>query len=153
MDDTSRAICLTMRETGDYSAAPILADALEEGGFRDYDVLRELRAGPPRWRSERLVATLLGGAHAAAVTTLDELAERLGPGDYPGGHGLMTYEKLVEAARSYVETGDDGLGDGSMSWSNESCGVEFGSLFWPAFTLVTGVPGPDDASSFLSCAC
>ncbi len=37
----------------------------------------------------------------------------------------MTYVMLMEAAQSFVKTGDDALGAGSMNWSNASCEPEF----------------------------
>ena len=144
-------LCAGKREAQDYSAAPILADALQDADYPDAEVLRRLRGPLARWEAERLVALVYSDRTAAAVRGIEKYAEELGEGGYPANPPAMTYERLVEAARRFVESGDDGLEGGSMDWSNKS--VDGNDAFWVNYQLVTGTPVPANGYDFLSCSC
>jgi hypothetical protein len=144
-------LCEGMREAQDFSAAPILADALEDADYPDAEMLKKLRGALQPWEAERLVALVYSDESAAAVAWMDAFAGELGEGGYPGGLPAMTYARLIEAAREFAATGSDGLGGGSMNWSNEICDRE--SEFWASYRLVTGAPPPGDTGWFLACTC
>lgn len=149
-------LCEAMREARDYSAAPILADALQDADYPHAHELAALRSGDaPAWALEMLVAGVYTDEGRAAVQRVADLAVNLGPGGYPGDLPALSYQDLMRAAHAYVTTGDDGLGDGSMNWSNEMMDCE--RQFWADFTLITGRPGKDLGehgwSDFLSCSC
>lgn len=146
-------LCQGMREARDYSACPILADALQDADYPDTAVLALLRAGGAQlWELERAVALVYSVESAEAVAWLEWYAELLGVGSYPGGHGALTYPMLMNAARSFADTGDDGLGKGSMDWSNATCDPEY-EQFWPKWALVAGRVPPDDNEGFFACTC
>jgi len=154
--ETVLLLCAGMREAGDYSAAPVLADALVEAGYDDADVLASLRRhAPPRPEIEREVAILYSDETAAAVRRIAEFAGFLGYGGSPGNHGEMTYDMLMTAATAYVDTGDDGLDDGSMNWSNASMDRDTMAAFWADWALVVGRAPPPSYTTgeFLSCEC
>lgn len=153
-------LCEGMRESQDYSATPILADALQDADYPHAGVLARLRNDLPLWEAERLVALIYSDKTADAVEWLDGYALELGPAGYPMYFDLendapevvMTYEMLVNAAREYATTGDDGLGAGSMSWSNATCDENY-KQFWDKWALVTGGAKPNDDDGFFSCSC
>jgi hypothetical protein len=144
-------LCEGMREAQDYSAAPVLADALQDADYPDGGVLARLRGPLERWEAERLVALIYSDRTAAAVEAIEGYAEELGEGGYPANPPAMSYERLMEAARRFVESCDDGLEGGSMDWSNAS--MDGNEAFWANFQLVTGTPVPANGYDFLSCTC
>lgn len=151
-------ICERIRETGDYSACPILADALQDAGCDDEVLLAELRDGPSQIRAERLVSLIHSDETAAAVRLLDEFVQLLGEGGYPGDIPVMTYEILMDAARKYAEYPDsEPLGDGSMNWSNATAEPEVEWLFWRAFEAVTriktGFENQERGTELFNCHC
>ena len=146
------ALCESMRQLQDYSALPILADALEESGYDNRAMLDSLRDPicSPLW-AEHFVARIYSDETEAAVKWIGEYVERLGVGGYPGGLPHMTYQMLMEAAGKFASTGDSGFGEGSMNWSNESCDSDH--KFWRMWALVTARTPPKDAYEFLACSC
>lgn len=171
-------LCRAMRATRDYSATPILADALQDAGYDVEYALESLRhPGVARWRLERMVAVLYSDETSAAVERIAALAERMGEPDYPGAFGgcpveRMTYEELMRAATAYVETGNDGLGSGAMGWSNmgvddadpkrpaswpnpptADSGLTVEDQFWADWSLVTGRPSPEHPHAIFRCEC
>jgi hypothetical protein len=133
---TVSLLCQSMREAQDYSATPILADALQEAGCDDAALLEALRGGRPFWSAERLVAQVYSDETAAAVTWVEGFVADLGEGGYPGHLPMMTYEMLMEGARAFNAGDEYPFGDGSMDWSNVS--DERDHEFWAAFQKVTG---------------
>jgi hypothetical protein len=133
-------ICERIRETGDYSACPILADALQDAGCDDEKILAELRSELSPIHSERLVSFVYSEKTAEAVRRIDGFVVELGEGGYPGNLPAMTYETLMDAARKYAEHPDSNpLGAGSMNWSNATAEPEVEIQFWKDFELVTGI--------------
>ena len=130
-------LCQSMRKAQDYSATPILADALQDAGCDDAALLDALRGELPFWSAEREVARIYSDETAAAVScTVETFVADLGEGGYPGNLPTMTYEMLIEGARTFNAGEDYPFGDGSMNWSNES--DERDHDFWTAFQKVTG---------------
>ncbi len=146
-------LCQGIREAQDYSACPILADALQDADYPNADVLAILRdLNAARGERERALALVYSAESAEAVEWLEWYAEQLGHGGYPGGHGVMTYSMLMVAARSFADTGSDELGNGSMNWSNATCDPEY-NQFWSKWALVAGRTPPEDDEFFFACFC
>jgi hypothetical protein len=146
------ALCESMRQLQDYSALPILADALEESGYEHWQSLEVMRdTSIPLWQAERMAAIIYSPESLAAIHWIDSYAFNLGVGGYPGGLPQMTYQMLMEAARKWAANEDDGLGAGSMNWSNLD--MKHGKTFWKMWALVTARTPPDDTYEFLSCSC
>lgn len=153
------SLCQSMREAGDYSAMPILADALEEANYDDDDTLGVLRAGvTDPTEAERFNALILSDETARAVANVEHLAAELGPPGYydddDRSDGEMSYARLMEAAKEYatsVERGEDGkyLHMGT----NEEYKDRDLKSFWQAYQLITGRTVADDDASFFSCSC
>ena len=149
-------LCQAMRAAQDYSALPILADALQDAGYDDPGALEQLRSPQDLWKAEKAVALLMSEETAAAVRWVERFATELGEGGYPGSLPALTYESLMEAAREYAGGENDSpFGDGSMHWSNEVSGRE--QEFWANYEKVTGtkidfeIPG--DGTAFFACYC
>lgn len=68
------SLCEAMRQSRDYSATPILADALEEASFPDEEVLRQLRGQLEPWQAERLTALVYSDKTNEAVRRIEEIA-------------------------------------------------------------------------------
>ena len=123
-------------ELQDYSATPILADALQDAGCDDAALLEALWGELPFWSAERERRRIYSDETAAAVSRVETFVADLGEGGYPGNLPTMTYEMLIEGARTFNAGEDYPFGDGSMNWSNES--DERDHDFWTAFQKVTG---------------
>jgi hypothetical protein len=172
------SLCLAMREARDYSACPILADALQEAGMpEDHSLLAQLRdVDLPTYRREQFVAMIYSEESLQAMLRIENLADRMGVPGYPSyftegeeRNQPMTYERLMAAATRYADTGDDGLGDGSMDWSNlggeradgsgwwdpdEPDKLSVEDQFWKDWSLVTGRPIPDGSDgAIFRCSC
>jgi hypothetical protein len=150
------SLCESMRECQDYSALPILADALQDAGCDDDSTLSALRATLPHWKGERVAAIIYSNASAAAVAWVDAYADSLGPEGYPsnnwdsdGDDPTMTYQRLMESAHEYAKTGESPFN--SMNYSNASCDPEYNE-FWRNFTTITGVT-VSETDSFFQCVC
>lgn len=124
------AICHRIRDKKDYDAAAILADALEDDGYRDQDILQTLRdhhrfsslKNRPIWIM-RAVCKVLGGEYARAVEWLDNfiyLANREANIDRKGLEGNeLTYERLIETLIDNIPLDDDGYQLGEpFSWDH-----------------------------------
>lgn len=164
--DTVLALCRTIRETEDYNACPILADALQDAGCDDEQLLDALRGPPAFPYSPVLVAVVNEPVGAArAVKAIEDLAARLGPHqtedyDYvtgastPGRVQEMNFEVLMTAGR-----GADGLIQyGSDSWRDEMTNEAY-DLFWKSYAVLTGEAPPADTYypdklvRFIGCSC
>lgn len=144
-------ICQAIRETHDYSACTVLADALEDAGFEYQEVLKELRGTLEPWQGERLVAIIYSEETAQAVQQIEKVAGEMGPRafceeeDNYGVESQTTYERLMRVGHRWtvnvdkyggeytVENGSDDLRD---SWSGERF-----TEFWKAYQLITGRHG------------
>jgi hypothetical protein len=149
------SLCLAMRESRDYRATPILADALEDIGCDEPDLLSLLRSERPTWEAERLVALVYSDETAEAVHWLEAFANELGEGGFPGGLPAMTYERLLQAAHAFNAGDMEPFEDGSMNWSNASMGHDL--AFWTAFQKLTGArlhfEPAEYGAEFFACTC
>jgi hypothetical protein len=155
--ETVVALCQAMRETRDYSATPILADALEEAGYGDEKVLSQLRGSLSHGEAERLVALIYSDKTAEAVKRLEEIAAWLGPGSiYELGEGYgekipMDYKRLMDAAGRWIESEDSTTQHGWESWRDSF--PSRAREFWEQYQIITGRKPPDDTASFFHCSC
>ena len=167
---TITALCQSIRQGRDhFVGCPILADALDEIDYPHRRVTRTLRTRirtgdyvldlPRVVTLERIVACLYSPETQLAVRWVGHYARNeLGRSGYPAWELSMNYTRLMVAAHRYNDTGDDGLREdgwgGSMHWSNATLDGNY-KLFWPKFTLITGVPrtDSDEWDQFLRCGC
>jgi hypothetical protein len=151
------ALCEAMRQSRDYSATPILADALEEASFPDEDVLKQLRAVLEPWRAERLVALIYSDKTAEAVKRIEEIAAWLGPGaieEFDEGYGEripMDYERLLEAAGRWIDGEEFTTQYGWEEWRDSF--PSRAQEFWHHYEIITGRKPPNDDDSFFACSC
>lgn len=167
------ALCQSMRESDDYSATPILADALQEAGCGDEALLARLRSGVAegKWDDERLVAIAFSAGTAAAVAWVDALAAEMGDsygyddeGDLDASPTQpMNYGVLVTAAADYVSRGDFLTQWGAENWRDVMYEGDNVQKFWDCYKAITGkscgtssdgmgIPRTT-APSFISCSC
>lgn len=146
-----------MRQSRDYSATPILADALEEAEFSDEEVLRQLRGALEPWRAERSVALIYSEKTNAAVKRIEEIAVWLGPGaieefgeDY-GEKIPMSYERLMEAAGRWIDDQQLTTQHGWEAWRESF--PDRAREFWEHYQIITGRKPPEVDDSFFSCSC
>lgn len=174
--DQTRQICLTVRETGDYGGLPILADAIQEAGCENTELLDRLRAAPQNEiEDQKLTAMLWSEEGEEAVRWIEDLAENIlgdshGYRDYdydgvvPGSEITqpMNYEVIMKAAASWEEgeergrSGDGWGGNyvtqvGSENWRDHF--PSYAEGFWKRFALITGITPYDPGASFFSCSC
>jgi hypothetical protein len=126
-------ICQRIRETADYSALPILADALQDAGCDDEIALRQLRSELRPTATQRLVCLIHGGEPAAAVRWLEEIAPKFFR-DYPN-EDSCTYEEIMEAAEMCVTNSGNYLPPVDYPMAYDTALSE---RFWDNFEMVTG---------------
>ena len=147
------ALCRLMLDERKFDALPILADALEDAGCADDELLGRCR-GPALKPvlAERLVNLVYSEETAAAVRWLERFARDVGyEYDEPETY---SYEQVVEIGRR-------GLSSGHMHfWSD--AGAEFfrdggDNLreFFRNWSIVTGITVPDETRDGITvgCAC
>ncbi len=154
------AICQAMRETGDYSGCPILADALQEADCYDELLLMALRSSDFHGAdAERAVACVFSDECRGAVQKIEEIADALGHnygyGEETDGGGpvdVMDYGFLMQAAQTWLRHEDYTTQVGSEEW--RSYFPSYADAFWEAYQIVTGkvVPGTKQ-HSFFACSC
>jgi hypothetical protein len=127
-------ICRRLRETADYSALPILADALQDAGCDDEVELARLRSEITVTAGQRLVCLVHGGEPAAAVRWIEDMATKFLT-EYRHPHPY-TYDEIVDAAEKYLTTGDtDYLPSIHYSMAFDE---ELSKRFWDNYETITG---------------
>jgi hypothetical protein len=139
-----------MLDLRQFDALSILADALEEAGCDDSELLALCRDPALKPVSaERTVNLVYSDETAAAVQWLERFAQEIG---YESGH--YTYEYIVQA-------GHEAIRDGHYCWGTDA-GADFFRKsddnrreFFRNWSLVTGVVIPEEAQEGItfSCAC
>jgi hypothetical protein len=151
------ALCEAMRQSRDYSATPILSDALEEASFDEREVLDELRGDLLEGDAERLVALIYSDKTAEAVKRIEEIAAWLHPGAiFELGEGWadeipMNYQRLMDAARRWLDSEVATTEYGSENWRDTL--PSRANEFWENFEIITGRTPPDKTDSFFHCSC
>lgn len=161
----------SMRHTADFSALPILADALEDAGYDNAAVLAELRGGPHDFATGCIAtAKLLGGQLALSLQWIAHLALTLryaeqdehdrydeNPDNYSSGSPLrgtgqqMSAHFLIAAARRMEVENDITWQYGGQSWMGAMNAHRY-TEFWRHYAAVTGTEFRD-RGSFISCSC
>jgi hypothetical protein len=158
-------LCQSMREAQDYSALPILADALQDAGCGDDELLRQLRGcSLERWQSERLVAVIYSAESATAVKWLEEFTRSINYYDkYDDETGEPVGAKSDTDPHTYagvIEQGREGKEGGEMFFGSDAGADYFRESdenvreFFKNWSLATGEAMPDDLSDLsVHCAC
>src|SRR5262249_30210686 len=77
------ALCRRMLDTREFDALPILADALQDAGCTDAELLKQCQApGPKPVQAERLVNLIYSDETAAAVRWLEQFVRDINYRDY-----------------------------------------------------------------------
>lgn len=143
---TVLSMCQQMRETRDYNALPILADALEDAGYDNADMLGKLRMVSRRNakanEAARLACLIEGGEYAEAAEWLDDLAAEMD----------VTYNALMEAADDWVLHGNYTTQYGSQWW-RDTLDSSRAPSFWQRYEIVTGRKPESETDTFFSCSC
>lgn len=147
------ALVNDMRQSQDFGNLPILADALEDGGYADDGVLAKLRAGLDYVAACRLLCELLGGEYAESVKWMEDFARRMRSDDGDPRYDI-DYDGVMEAARDYLSGGWGRSGRG-YHWQDTF--EENRREFWRHYEVLTGrAVDPDiedDYGSVFSCSC
>jgi hypothetical protein len=165
-------LCQSMREARDYSALPILADALQDAGCGDDELLKQLRGGSlERWQAERLVALIYSAESAAAVRWLEQFVRDINYDEYDDykyneetGEETYTNRRQSDAdphSYSYViDQGREGAGGRGMFFGSDAGADYFRESeenvreFFRNWSLATGEAMPDDLGDLsVRCAC
>lgn len=147
------ALCQSMRESQDFSATPILADALQDVGCDDADMLATLRRSSLRYSEAAImVAEIWDAKGQSSVEWLRSFVDRA---DCPG---MLT---TFAAATGHHDENDGG--DGYMRSSRWDEYLHFGGIdahgeippeFWDHVQIVSGKPiDQADRASDFSCSC
>ncbi|MDY3553900.1 hypothetical protein R5W24_003014 [Gemmata sp. JC717] len=158
------ALCRRMLDAREFDALPILADALQDAGCTDPEVLAQCQDGAlSRARAERLVSLVYSDETAAAVRWLEQFVRDINYHDYkdendevgaPSDTDPHTYEYAIEVGRSGLEEGHMSFGsDAGADFFRE--GGDNMRTFFRNWSLVTGVPVSDEdqGNISVSCAC
>jgi hypothetical protein len=142
-----------MLDNREYDAMPILADALQDAGCTDNELLGLCLATDLKpILAERAVNLIYSEETAAAVRWLEQFAKDIGYDDEDPP--TYDYERMVEL-------GYEGVTDGVMHFCTTT-GADFFCMneenqreFFQNWSLVTGVTVPDEtlANMSFSCAC
>ncbi len=144
------SLCVSMREQQDYSAMPILADALQDADCDDAKLLEFLRAGDAgKIDAERAVACVMSQDGCVAVQWMDDYAGAIGGGHFSDYNSRqMTYEILIDGARRYIDSGERVLGGSELE------GEIVPDSFWNYYEAITGrMVYHHYRQSFFSCSC
>ena len=166
---TVAALCRRMLDTRDFTPAPILADALEDAGCGDTELLEELRKPAPpipdseehtvhRIETERLVNLIYSDDTAAAVAWIENFVMDIDYEDDP----RHSYAWVVyQLGRALDGKPQPYLGTGEVCWNtDEGADRTRGddatrAQLWRAWSVVTGrtVPADVDDRVHFRCAC
>jgi hypothetical protein len=166
-------ICKRIRETGDYSALPILADALQDADCDDAKVLKQLRSALKPTRALRLVCLIEGGKPAEAVKWMDEFVKEFSDGFYQDAQGewvdvedeeqrnqpgvkyveefALSYDDLMEAAETYLKEGEWCC----LPFDTPEVAYDASAAkqFWKHYETITGTKVGKRSEFFFHCAC
>lgn len=157
------ALCRRMLDARVYDALPVLADALQDAGCDDDQLLAACQdPDPTPIMAERLVNLVYSEETAGAVRWLEQFVRDINYPDYkdegdevgtPSDTDPHTYEYVIQA-------GHQGVGEGAMYFGSDA-GAEFfydpdnRREFFRNWSLVTGVAVPEATQEGISfsCAC
>lgn len=163
-----QALCRRMLDSRSFDVLPILADALQDAGCEDEELLTPLRAeGLDPVHAERLVNLIYSEETAAAVHWLEQFAREIGDAeasewdeyaeDLPQDlresqiSDFYTYESLIRIGHEAAKGEEIVFGFAGADFFMESEGN--GREFFRHWSLVTGTPVPDADKVQVRCAC
>ena len=137
--ETVMGLCRQMLDNHDFSALPIMADALEEAGFDQKEVLHKMRATcPDHWEAMKEVCSVYSDEMEKAVAGID---------DFAIGTLGTTFSDVMDGAEKYLNEGswnDDNFMEGSKGDWRE---------FWRNYAvLMHDKPHADDEVPY-RCSC
>ncbi len=137
---TVLGVAQSMRAAKDYTAMPVLADALEEGGYADQQVLKKLRSYRHQDVSGMLlVCHVLGGDLADSAAWLEDFADEV----------QLSWASLKEAAEQYLHRGKVHC----LSFDTPDRVYTDSKEFWKHYGAVTGADVDGREEAFFHCAC
>lgn len=152
-------LCQAMRQTQQFDALPVLADALLEAGCTDGGLVASLQGPLSPVEAVTLVARVYSDESRAAVDEIDKIAATIGsPEHYDEGPtgDPITYDDLIENAGMCY---DDPFHYVHMGTNENYTDVNW-ERFWELYLQVTGrgePPAARDGSPrtwrFFSCSC
>lgn len=131
-------ICERIRQTQDYSALPILADALQDAGYDDEATLTLLRNDLPEASAIRITSLIAGGRAEECVRWIEGFSESLG----------QPFMGVMNAAANWLEgrdTPDNSGGFKAAGWGGWP-------EFWERYEYLTGRRA-DRPTCPYSCSC
>lgn len=141
------ALCETMRNSRNFDGLPILADALEDAGFDQIEILHQLRSlKNSRWRLEnqlglKLVTQLGSDEGQDAVDWIETFANN---------ELDQTYSRLMDAADLWIEH-EDYTYDNTETYK----GADYTKwpTFWRHYETITGRKPKSEEDTFFTCSC
>lgn len=137
--DTVVALCQSMRETYDFGALPILADALQDADCDDEKFLTRLRSPLPYAEAAALVACVMSEESAEAAAWLVNFADTQ---DCPrfeelfnGAIGRHDLNRVDNYNWSKIEWWDS---EGYLHFNGSDAHGEIPDEFWDKVQLVSG---------------
>lgn len=139
-------ICENIYKTKQYDQLPVLADAMEEAGCSDAELLSLCRRN---WGNDEHTATqgqmvvclVLGGDYEEVVRRVEEIATKMGEGntnyDYDVPPKPLDYVQMMEGAKAYLDQGDYVIEYGDENWRNTF--PQYAADFWKCYEIITGV--------------
>jgi hypothetical protein len=160
------ALCRRMLDTREFDALPILADALQDAGCTDNELLTRCQDSELKpVLAERLVNLVYSDETAAAVRWLEQFVRDINyHEDYDDDTGEPIGEGSDTDPHDYeyvVEMGKQGLEEGEMFFGSDA-GADFfregddnRREFFRNWSLVTGMAVPEEAQESITvrCAC
>jgi hypothetical protein len=159
---TVLALCRRMLDTRQFDAMPILADALQDAGCTDTELLA--RCQDPELKSiqaERLVNLVYSDETAAAVRWLEQFVRDINYRNYKDENDEVGTES-DDDPHNYeyvIEAGHEGVIEGAMFFSSDAGAGYFRSgksnvrEFFHHWSLVTGVAAPEEVQNRISVSC
>lgn len=143
------AIARGMLQSKDFSALPILADALQDAGCTDEELLAGCRQ-PPELPvlAARTVNLIYSRETEEAVKCLDQFCADFV--DY-GDQSFMRYERLLEGLQDYLDTGKSIFS--SHDHPDMTYDAERRRGMWESFEIVTGSIPSDKEDFPFRCSC
>ena len=153
--ETVVALCRRMLDLREYSAMPILADALQEAGCADDALLAQCQDPKlKRVEAERLANLLYSEETATAVRWLEQFGRDISYDVEDDEPPMYEYESVIDVGYDGATNGHMGFGtDAGADFFRE--GEENTREFFDNWSLVTGVAVPEEIRANLSvrCAC
>ena len=161
---TVLALCRRMLDSREFDAMPILADALEDAGCVDEELLTLCKKPDLKpVQAERVVNLVYSEETAAAVRWLEQFVRDINYDDYTDESDAVgtPSDTAPHSYEYFIGAGHQGVAEGSMHFGSDA-GADFfhesednRRAFFRNWSLVTGVAVPEETQNGISfsCAC